>query len=327
MRMLLTGAHGFLGSAILRQTINSGIPFIATDRFPCKDYVAGEYVAADILDSRSISNIMIDVDRVCHVAGLAHVFDRSQISSQSFQDINVSGTENIARAAAAAGVKYFIFISSVSVYGGVSHGKDELSECHPENPYALSKWEAERILIDFCQKEKINLTILRLATLYGEGDPGNVRRLIRLIDRGQFIWIGRGENLKSLLHREDAARACVSVLLSPSSGIHIYNVAAPPYRMQDIVQKISKNLGIRTPCVHIPSDFALTFTKAIKSISFNHFRLGALHDNIKKWLADDYYTTDKISRIYNFEAKVSLEEGIRREVEWYKAELSKSRIQ
>jgi nucleoside-diphosphate-sugar epimerase len=67
----------------------------------------------------------------------------------------------------------------------------------PEGPYAESKWQAERFLIDYCQKKGMNLTILRLATLYGEGDPGNMARLIRLIDKGLFIWAGGGKILKA----------------------------------------------------------------------------------------------------------------------------------
>ena len=65
------------------------------------------------------------------------------------------------------------------------------------------------------------LTILRLATLYGEGDPGNVGRLMRKLDRGRFLWIGDGSNRKSLLYKGDAARACMAVAERPASGITI----------------------------------------------------------------------------------------------------------
>ena len=78
------------------------------------------------------------------------------------------------------------------------------------------------------------LTILRLATLYGEGDPGNVGRLIRTLDRGRFLWIGDGSNRESLLYKGDAARACMAVAERPASGINIYNVSAlkkPPIFM------------------------------------------------------------------------------------------------
>ena len=66
------------------------------------------------------------------------------------------------------------------------------------------------------------LTILRLATLYGEGDPGNVGRLMRTLDRERFLWIGNRRNRKSLLYKGDAARACMAVAERPASGINIY---------------------------------------------------------------------------------------------------------
>jgi nucleoside-diphosphate-sugar epimerase len=203
------------------------------------------------------------------------------------------------------------------VYGGEAHGKDEDSECHPEGPYAESKWQAERRLIELCQKEGMNLTILRLATLYGEEDPGNVARLIGSIERGRFIWVGKGENLKSLLNREDAAGACVAVIKAPVSGINIYNVSAPPRKMCDIVAAITRALGSSVPSWHVPGSFALNSAKIIKSLSFNRGRLGNVHGTLQKWLADDYYNVDKLCNAFNFQTKVSLEEGIRREVAWY----------
>jgi nucleoside-diphosphate-sugar epimerase len=261
------------------------------------------------------------VDCVCHVAGLAHVFDSSQFPLDAFHKINVVGAENVAYAAICAGVKHFVLISSVSVYGGVAHGKDESSGCHPEGPYAESKLQAEQRLINMCQSKKIDLTILRLATLYGEEDPGNLRRLIESIARGRFIWIGKGENLKSLLYREDAAGACIRVLLSPPSGIHIYNVSAPARKMYDVVHAISSALGKPIPEWKLPASFALASIKIAKILSFNSANMNAISKTVQKWLADDYYNTDKFNREYNFQVEVGLEEGIRREVDWYKSNL------
>lgn len=320
-RILITGASGFLGSEITRQIASAGFSVIATDRNVSSRFKDNGIIASDILDPLSLSKVTEGVDCVCHVAGLAHVFDSSRLAQDSFYNINVVGAENVARAAMHAGVKHFIFISSVSVYGGEAHGKDESSECHPQGPYAESKWLAERRLTDLCRKAGMNLTILRLATLYGEGDPGNVARLIKTIDRGRFIWVGTGVNLKSLLHRADASRACVAVIKHPVSGINIYNVSAPPCTMCDVVTEISHALGKQVPAWHISSSFALASVKIIKGIFFHHAKITAIHDTVRKWLADDYYSMDKFNKTFNFEAQISLGEGIPREVEWYKKTL------
>ena len=80
------------------------------------------------------------------------------------------------------------------------------------------------------------LTILRLATLYGEGDPGNVGRLMRTLDRGRFLWIGDGSNRKSLLYKGDAASARMVTVERPSSGVNVYNETfAQPHKTNNFV--------------------------------------------------------------------------------------------
>lgn len=323
--ILVTGAAGFLGSEIVRQAVNDGLSVTATDRFISSKIPDVGFAQADILDPLSLSSALNDVDCVCHVAGLAHVFDKSKALSAPFHAVNVVGAKNVAHAAADAGTRNFIFISSVSVYGGAAQGKDEDSLCHPEGPYAESKWQAEQYLIEFCRKEGMNLTVLRLATLYGEEDPGNVARLIKSIDRGQFVWVGKGENLKSLLYREDAAKACIAVMKAPVSGINIYNVSAPPRKMCDIVSAMTQALGKSVPSWHVPALFALNSVKIMKNLSLSHSRFSTLYSTLQKWLADDYYDTGKFCKTFDFQTKVSLEDGIKNEVGWYSDARLKSR--
>lgn len=325
-RVLVTGAAGFLGSAIVRQAVNAGLSVIATDRIVRPKSTGLDFYLADILDPISLFKIFDGVECVCHVAGLVHSLSKSKALEKSFYDVNVVGTENVVHAAAGAGVRHVVFISSISVYGGVAHGQDEEAKCHPESPYAESKLQAEQSLIDRCLKEGMNLTILRLATLYGEGDSGNVARLIQSIDRGRFLWVGKGKNLKSLLYCEDAAGACIEVIKTPVSGINIYNVAAPACKMSEIVATISGALDKSVPSWHVPSSVALNLTRMMKILSFNLSGFSALHDMLQKWLADDHYNADKFCRTFNFKTKVHWDEGIQKEVAWYKANAWRSGV-
>jgi nucleoside-diphosphate-sugar epimerase len=317
MKVLITGAAGFLGSAIVRQAVGAGLSVTATDKSASAECNGVDFLVADILDPPGMSKAFRQVDCVCHAAGLAHIFDKSAALKAPFHTVNVVGSENVARLAARAGVEHFVFISSRSVYGGGAQGKDEDAACHPEEPYAASKLQAEERLIELCQKEGMNLTILRLAPLYGPGDRGNVLRLIRSLDRGRFLWIGKGENLMSILHCEDAARACMAVIRSNLPGINIFNVAAPACKMREIVTAISHSLGKSVPSWHIPASLALTSIKIIKLLLFNHSRIVTIHETLQKWLADNYYNTDKFLHTFNFQTKIRLEEGINQEVAWY----------
>ena len=149
-------------------------------------------------------------------------------------------------------------------------------------PYVLSKYNAELRAIEIVLVSGMALTILRLATLYGEGDPGNVGRLMRTLDRGRFLWIGDGSNRKSLLYKEDAARACVAVAERPASGINIYNVSAPACTMREIVDGIADALGKHPSPVRVPATPALLLSRHLAKIP--NRRLTGLHQTVKKWL-------------------------------------------
>ena len=317
--VLVTGAKGFLGSEIVRHAVAAHLAVRATDKYTEHITLDADYRPADILDLSSLKPIFRDVSLVIHVAGLAHVFDKAKADIAPFKAINEQGTANVAHAAAEAGVRHFILISSVSVYGPFTQGvNDESTPCRPEGPYAESKYQAEKRAIEIAQQSGMALTILRLATLYGEGDPGNVARLMRTIDSGRFVWVGNGANSKSLLHREDAARACVTVVLHPCTGVKIYNVSAQPYTMREVVEGLAVALGRLLLRLHIPASLALRSGEILNRLVGHRGSLGNLHTTLEKWLADDAYDASKFQRTFGFQTEVGLIEGLRREVAWYR---------
>lgn len=242
--ILVTGANGFLGRAILTLLQTSGISVCATDLGATSGASGIVYRKANITRPEELTPVLKNATTVIHVAGLAHFFSLDASSVEKFRQINEIGTANVASVAAAVGVEHLVLISSVSVYSPYTQGiYDENIPCNPVEPYALSKYNAELRAIEIARESGMTLTILRLATLYGEGDPGNVGRLMRMLDRGRFFWIGDGSNRKSLLYKGDAALACMAVAERPASGINIYNVSAPACTMREIVDSIADALG------------------------------------------------------------------------------------
>jgi nucleoside-diphosphate-sugar epimerase len=154
-----------------------------------------------------------------------------------------------------------------------------------------------------------------MATIYGEGDPGNVARLLSSIDRGRFLWVGDGDNRKSLIHREDAARACVRAALAGVQTSATFNVSAPPCTMREIVRTACELLGRRPPRLHIPGSLALPFARLGAAMTLGKWRID---DTLRKWLSDDVYPAGRIREALRFEASVSLSEGLGREVAWYR---------
>lgn len=317
MNILITGANGFLGSTIVRQALASKISFRATDLQKTPVISGIDYHPADVTDPSTLKLVLKGITGVIHAAGLAHIFDSVQAQKAFFNAINVTGTVNMINAAVLTGVQHFVLISSVSVYGPFTHGMySEDNPCHPVGAYAKSKHRAELEAQEISRKSAMALTILRLATLYGEGDPGNVGRLMRALDRGRFFWIGDGSNRKSLLYKGDAARACLAVAARPASGASVYNVSTPPCTMRDIVDGLAMTLGKKPLPGRIPASVAMSAGKVLSCLPYKGF--SGLRATIQKWLAEDIYDTSRIESDFGFHPQVDLIEGLKREVDWYR---------
>lgn len=316
---LVTGASGFLGTALVERLRAVRTPCRALDRRPGPAGIGVAWVCADVTDPESLHPAFDGVSGVIHAAGLAHQFG-SRSKSADFDGVNARGTENVLVAAARAGVRDVVLVSSVSVYGpGGGEARDETAPCRPEGPYAASKLEAEKVARRIAEEAGLRLTILRMATIYGEGDPGNLSRLIRAIDRRRFLWIGDGSNRKSLIHRDDAARACVTALLSPLARESLFNVSAPPCAMREVVDAIAAALGRSVPRLRVPARAAGLAARALEALTSGSAPAASMVSTVRKWLADDVYDGTRFNRAFSFQAEVDLANGLAREVAWYRA--------
>lgn len=287
----------------------------ALHRSPRQESKGVETYLGDVTDIAMLRKASEGVEAVVHAAGLAHVFAARNSQFARFYEINEAGTSNVVEAALGAGVSHIVLVSSVSVYGSYPGAQcDETLPCRPHGHYAMSKWGGELKAIEGMANGAGALSILRFATIYGEGDRGNVAKLIRALDLGRFIWPGPGTNQKSLIYRQDAASACLCVLERPASGVEIFNVSSSPASMTEIVTAICQALGRPVPRLRIPLPVlrcAGTFARAVGDPgNFNH--------RLDKFIHDDVYSGEKFRKMFNFAPAVSLAEGMRREVDWLK---------
>jgi len=335
MKVLVTGASGFIGKEIVSECLNSGFEVIQIISHRSekniselnKFRISGETVAVDITNRTNVRNLekLQNIDVVLHAAGLAHQFGDTK--KEEFDLVNVQGTRNISELAVTLKVKQVILISTTAVYGTAEESIDdnqrekqsifnENSETNPQTLYAKSKLEAERISTEICAQNQIPLTIFRLAPVIGEENVGNVARLIKAIDRRRFVWIGSGENYKSLIYKNDVARACVKLCKEKSGGLEIFNLAGEPIRMQDFVREITDGLqkGV------LPFKIPAIFTKFIFGVNEKILRIKKIYkvqQTIEKWLAVEIYPNGKIKDKYNFAPKFTIAEGVRRQVGSY----------
>jgi len=313
--VLLTGSNGFIGRHIALKSPRNFSGLRLTDRGPHSDqYYQGMYRQADITQADMLEHLCRGCDVVVHAAGLAHV--RKGGDASAFDSVNRLGTLNMAKAAATAGVKHFILISTVAVYGRVgADGIDEDADCRPDGPYAESKYLAEIEARRISENSGMALTVLRVATAYGNGDPGNVGRLLQAVARRRFCWVGRGQNQKSLIHCEDVARAVWAVVNRPARGVSVFNLSAPPCRMAEVVELLSLFCKKSVWPFWISGAMAQGLIQLVKHVSVLALQRVAL--TLGKWLADDVYSAQRFEQAYDFSPKIRLEVGLRREVAWF----------
>ena len=296
--------------------LDAGWAVRAMHRSPCPEVEGVERCLGDIGDIALLRKASEGITAIVHAAGLAHIFGANAEEYASFREVNEAGTLNVVDTALESGVPHIVLISSVSVYGKYPGVKcDETINCQPQGPYAISKRQGELRAIERVARERASLTILRFATVYGEGDPGNVAKLIDAIDRGYFVWPGSGNNQKSLIYKEDAARACLCALECPVSGTEIFNVSAPPATMREIVTAICQGLGRPVPRLRIP----LSLLNAAGTISRKIGDPGNLDKRLEKFIRDDVYDGTKFESAFGFFPTVSLSDGMRRQIDYLRA--------
>lgn len=328
IKILITGASGFVGSAIFTELCKENFELYTLNKSKInvnsnKSKAQEEYFV-DLTSKESLIKTIVcrKFDVIIHAAGLAHQF--SNITDRDFEKTNVLGTKNILDIAKLKYVKHFVLISSVSVYGKNSKNKnysqpiDETSPCNPINSYSKSKYKAEWISREFCLQNEINLTIIRPSTVVGENDKGNFLRLIKSIDKRHFIWIGKGTNKKSIVYRGDLAKACQKIVLNENTKpFQLYNISAPAVNVSEIVKVISQVLERKVLKFSIPPKIILQILKKLLQVSKAE-RISDHIETIEKWLSDDIISAEKFSNDFDFDDWVSPSEAIEREVLWYK---------
>lgn len=215
--VLITGSNGFLGKLIYAELEKENHVFGLSRSF-------GNYKVS-LEKEIPVFNDTFEI--VIHSAGKAHSVPKTEEDKQQFKNVNLTGTQNLLIGLENFGIpKQFVFISSVSVYGQES-GKniDEEYVLEANDPYGLSKIEAEQVILDWCKKHNIICTILRLPLLVGKDAPGNLGAMLKAIDKGYYFNIDGGKAQKSMVLAKDVAAfiprvAVVGGIYNLTDGMH-----------------------------------------------------------------------------------------------------------
>jgi len=236
MEILVTGHNGFLGKSIIKE-LGSNYNLISLAR------TSGDY---KVSLEKEIPEFNQKFDLVIHVAGKAHSIPSTLIEEKEFFDVNVLGAHNLLQGLTKVGMpKEFVLISSVSVYGQVSvNAINETHALEAKDPYGLSKIESEILVSNWCEKNNVICTILRLPLVVDKNPPGNLGAMLRAINKGYYFNIGGGKARKSMVLAQDVASFIQKV--APVGGIYNLTDSFHP-SFNELSKVISQNAGKRHP--------------------------------------------------------------------------------
>lgn len=249
--VLVTGATGFVGRACVDALLNAGHRVRRVLRSACPPAAGAEdIVTGDLVDVVDWSDAMRGVDAVVHLAARVHVM-RETVSDPltAFRRVNVEATRRLAEAAARAGVRRFVFVSSVKLHGERTLGRPftEADVPAPEDPYGVSKLEAEQALAGVAAHTEMEVVVLRPPLVYGPGVGGNFRTLLRAVVRGVPLPLGAVRNRRSLVYVGNLADAVVRCVDAPEAAGRTFLVDdGEPRSTAQLVVELARAAG-RTP--------------------------------------------------------------------------------
>ena len=224
MTTLVTGANGFIGSALCSRLRRDGVSVRGAVRLLTSQIDGTESLAIGSISSETDwTSVLRNVDQVVHLAARVHVMnDKSPDPLAEFRRVNVEGTANFARQAAAAGVKRFVFLSSIKVNGefteaGQLFTADDVPA--PGDPYGVSKHEAEQLLRQIAAETGMEVVIIRPLLVYGHGVKANFESMMRWLARGVPLPLAAvTENRRSLLALDNLVDLIVTCLNHPAAA-------------------------------------------------------------------------------------------------------------
>jgi nucleoside-diphosphate-sugar epimerase len=288
--VLVTGGSGFLGGALIKHlasvrklSLTAPVRNLSVILPPEVQLLSVVSLGGDT-DWR---NALVNIEVVVHAAARVHVLNDSTTEPLAeYRSVNVDGTLNLARQAAAAGVKRFIFISSIKVNGeftssgGAFTADDSLA---PSDPYGISKFEAEQGLLEIAAATSMEIVIIRPPLIYGPGVGANFLSMMRWVYKGIPLPLGAVHNARSLVSLENLIDFIVVCIDHPNASNQTFLVSDDQdVSTTELLHKIGCSLGRPACLVPVPSWLLCSASTLVGKRSLAQRLLGSLQVDIKK---------------------------------------------
>jgi nucleoside-diphosphate-sugar epimerase len=312
-RVLVTGATGFVGRALCPDLARAGYvvrAMVRADRLAPAG--TSERVVVDDIGAGAKWGSTLDaVDFVVHLAARAHVVTAKSMDESAAMRTNAHGTDALATAAARAGVRRFVYLSTVKVNGEETTGRPftGVDEPRPADPYARSKWLGEMLATEASRAGNLELAIVRAPLIYGPDVRANFLQLMRWVDRGWPLPFGSVKNSRSLVGIWNLTDLVARLLEHPAAPGHVLMVSdGNDLSTPDLIRGIGRALGRHPRLVPVPDGL-------LRSIALLSGR-GEQFKRLCRSLAVDIESTCNLLR---WAPPIATDEGFVRTANWYRS--------
>lgn len=316
MLVLVTGANGFLGKALLaRCALDPTLRLRGSFRSNASDVLVGveRLLVGELAADTNWSDALEGVSVVVHTAARVHVMHDSAVDPLcEFRRVNVAGTLSLARQSAAAGVRRFVFISSIKVNGehtvpGRPFSPGDVVE--PVEPYGLSKYEAEEGLRQLALDTGMEVVIIRPVLVYGPGVKANFLSMMRWLHQGFPLPLGAIDNRRSLVALDNLTDLIVNCLHHPAAANQVFLVSDDEdVSTAALLRRAAAAMGTRAKLLSVPP-----------SVLRTTMRLLGKSDVALRLCASLQVDIGKTRRLLGWAPPVSLDEGLHQTANWFLA--------
>lgn len=312
--VLITGATGFVGKPLSRRMADEGWGVRAT-LLPGEDVSSlpkgcEPVVIEPLGPATPLTHALMGVDTVIHLAARVHVMRETAADPlREFRLVNSEGTANLARQAAEAGVKRFVFMSTIGVNGDNSGASayTEHDTPAPHNPYSTSKLEAETALREIASAAAMEVVCVRAPLVYGPGNPGNFLALLRIVARGLPLPFALIRNRRSFLYVENLVEALALCTVHPAAAGKTYLLSdGTDLSTPELIARLAASMGKRERLVPVPAA-VLMFAG----------RVTGKRASVNRLLGSLAVDSSAIRRELGWVPPVTVEAGLQKTVEWF----------
>jgi nucleoside-diphosphate-sugar epimerase len=309
MRVLVTGANGLVGKSLCAELFRRGLAVTAAVRSADPELEVGEQQVIGTIDEATDWSLALSrVNVVIHLAARVHVMqDLAADPLVEFRRVNVDGTLNLARQAAVAGVKRFVFISSVKVNGELTPPGRSFTEADapdPQDAYGLSKLEAELGLRQLALEAGMALVIIRPPLVYGPGVKANFAALMHVVQRGWPLPLGAVHNRRSLVGLDNLVDFILTCTTHPRAANQTFLVSdGHDLSTPELVRGLARASGAPARLLSIP----------VWALQAGATLLGK-GESMRRLCGNLQVDTARARDLLGWSAPVSVDEGLRRVV-------------